>query len=178
MKKKEKISRKRILIGIVITFFLVAISVYLYVINNPSCDDRSYDDGWECRYPSYLPFMPLGKDIQYKIKCTKEGGKYKSMVVTDFLYSGSPYKPENGPLFYCMIDYSDYGKSCNSSDECKGGCEYIGEIPSFCTSQDGKLYTCSENIVGTCTRGREDGHNGRRLVDGNTILQTELGIIN
>ncbi len=178
MVKNKKLPKTALIIGIVVIAVVLAIFfLYRTIINNPQCQDRSYDQGWECRYPQIVLFMPQNKDLEYKIKCEDEGGTYNSMIVTKEMTTGGGVTMEKtGPFFYCKIPFSDYGNNCNSSDDCKGACEYVGEIPETCVSKDDKEYECPEEISGSCTDGVDDGYSGRKIVNGKLIYQTDFVI--
>jgi hypothetical protein len=174
MFKGKVVSKSLITIGILLSISIFAYLLYLIILNNPRCYDREYDQGWECRYPQFFSFIPTSKEAEYENKCEQEGGSYRGIIVTKEMTQGGGVVYENtGPLFYCIIPFSDYGTACNSSDFCQGACEFIGEIPDFCNTQDNEVYECSEDIVGTCTAGRDDGRSGRKIVEGKSIVKTE-----
>lgn len=174
MIKGKVVSKNLLIIGILLCLAIFSYLSYLIIINNPRCYDREYDRGWECRYPSFLFFIPTVKDVEYKTKCEQEGGSYTSIIVTKEMTEGGGFTLENtGPLLYCIIPFEDYGNACNRSVDCEGACEFIGEIPDFCKTEDNRVYECSEQIVGTCTKGKDDGYSGTNIVEGKSIVKTD-----
>ncbi len=178
MAKSRILNKKLFIIGITIIIIIATLLfVYIGIINNPQCEDRSYDHGWECRYPQIIAFMPQNKNLEYRAKCENEGGTYHSIIVTQDMLTGGGFTMEEiGPFFYCVIPFADYGNKCNNGDDCEGDCEYVGEIPVTCVSKDNEVYECKEEMVGSCTDGVDDGYSGRKILDGKLIYQTDLRI--
>jgi hypothetical protein len=91
-------------------------------------------------------------------------------VTTDMTSGGGITMANVGPYIYCIIPLSDYGSQCSSSDECEGECEYFGIIPDSCIESSVGIYTCPEEVYGSCSKTKSDCINGR-IVEGNVIEQ-------
>ena len=170
MKKTKKTSL--IAVSFLAIIFIFLTLAYLWLLNNPKCYDREQDQGWECFYSSFIPSVPEGKDVEYQKKCEESGGEYHSMVITkEMTNSGDFRMTKIGPHTYCTIPLSDYETPCNSSDECKGECEYVEEIPNFCVEEISGVYNCSKEIKGQCSKTKSFDNNciNGNIVNGNSI---------
>lgn len=172
-----------IVIGVISGVFLSLYLILSIRLGNTICYERDYNLGWDCWYSWFFPFVPPIKNIEYKRKCEKAGGEYRSMVVTRKMANSGPVTLNNtGPYFYCVIPFSDYGKDCKNGGDCQGFCcEFVGDIPEFCKNEDGNnsyidhgIYECSQDIVGKCSKGLCRSGGGRRRVEDNKIIKDAL----
>jgi hypothetical protein len=136
--KKEKFSfpiyaKVILIISVLLNLFMAK---FFFVLN---CTEYK-ENGWFCSY-MYPRDISENKRKELEQRCIKDGGD--SMVSRAI--SGGEY-------FVCSIPFSDYGKPCTNSSECKGDCEYIGAIPTFCVNKEDNVYSCSEKIQGTCSK--------------------------
>jgi hypothetical protein len=162
---------------IIIFSILCCISLLYFIsgeiVEEPICTDREFNLGWDCWFESSnIFFVPPLQDIEYKKKCEREGGEYHSMVVSRDMTQGGGYTlTRTGAYLYCIIPFSDYGNSCTSSNDCKGCCEYIGEIPEECEPTDvfETSYECSNDLLGTCSKLQCRDGSGKKTVERNVI---------
>lgn len=177
MSKERFYPNKLLKIVLVIFGLLLLIYVFFSIkLGDPVCYEREHNLGWDCWYSSFSPIVPPIKNIEYKRKCEGEGGEYFSMVVTRKMANSGGGMSLNyiGPYLYCIIPFSDYGKDCKGNDDCQGCCEFVGDIPEFCKTEDNRTYLCSQDIIGKCSKGLCRDGSGKRTVEGNTIVRDEL----
>lgn len=184
MSKERFYPNKLLKIVLVIFGLLLLIYVFFSIkLGDPVCYEREHNLGWDCWYSSFSPFIPPIKNFEYQRKCERDGGEYRSMVVTPKMaYSGPFTLNHTGPYFYCILPFSDYGKECKKDGDCQGFCcEFVGDIPEFCKTKDGKnfstdfaIFECSQDIVGKCSKGLCRSGSGKRTVEGNKIIQDWL----
>jgi len=161
-KSKKKVFLKVlfIIIGLIVVYNII---LYIFVPSTRiDCDDSSFGDGWFCDYSSELRmWIPIVKRIELEIKCKMDGGKGSV---------GGQSGQMGGEYFKCVVPFSDYGDICSGSSDCMGNCEYVEDIPEYCT-KTGDTYYCTKDISGTCSEEKYDMCDiWKEVEDSNTII--------
>jgi len=148
--KKQKNRKKdfKMVALLLVVVFVINFGVFLYfTVFTKVCKDSSTCDGWYCEHIFLRENGLITKFLErhYREECTKDFG------VLDYGYSARSF----WLYFDCRVPYSDSGKHCKNSNECKGNCQYKGYIPSSCVEEEGDVYICSEDITGKCSEFKE-----------------------